>query len=97
MYDHLGGGFPRYSVDGHWLVPHFEKMLYDNAQLAMLLPGRLPGHRERPLHQVARETLDYLLRDLRDPRGGFHSAGTRTARARKAGSTSGTWRKWRRR
>jgi len=72
--DHLGGGFHRYSTDGRWLVPHFEKMLYDNAQLARLLvhAWQLTGddrHRE-----VATETLDYLLRELRQEGGGFSSA-----------------------
>lgn len=74
MYDHLGGGFARYSVDGQWLVPHFEKMLYDNAQLACsYLAAHQATGRER-YAQVARETLDYLLRDLRDAGGGFHSS-----------------------
>src|SRR4029079_7181421 len=74
MYDQLGGGFARYSVDPQWLVPHFEKMLYDNAQLARVylhafqLTGQ-PGY-----ERVARETLDYLLREMRDPAGGFYSA-----------------------
>ncbi|MCK6507562.1 thioredoxin domain-containing protein, partial [Myxococcota bacterium] len=74
MYDQLGGGFARYSVDDAWRVPHFEKMLYDNAQLlavytdAWVLTGK-------PLYErVVRETVDFLLRELRDPRGGFWSA-----------------------
>ena len=74
MFDHLGGGFARYSVDAQWLVPHFEKMLYDNAQLAS---GYLAGFQatgEARYGQIARETLDYLLRDLCDPAGGFHSS-----------------------
>jgi uncharacterized protein YyaL (SSP411 family) len=74
MYDHLGGGFARYSVDGIWLVPHFEKMLYDNALLTRLylhawqVTG-LPRYR-----QVLDETVGYVLRDLRHPDGGFYSA-----------------------
>ena len=48
IHDQLGGGFARYSVDAQWLVPHFEKMLYDNAQLAQPLPGRLAGQRRGP-------------------------------------------------
>ena len=74
MYDHLGGGFHRYSTDGHWLVPHFEKMLYDNAQLARcyLHAWQLLG---KPRYRVvATETLDYLLREMRHPQGGFFSA-----------------------
>jgi hypothetical protein len=74
IYDHLGGGFARYSVDQSWLVPHFEKMLYDNALLARVyLHGwRVLGHRRWQL--VATETLEYVLRDLRHPDGGFFSA-----------------------
>jgi uncharacterized protein len=74
MYDLVGGGFHRYSVDGRWLVPHFEKMLYDNALLvppylhAWLLTG------EQRYREVAAQTLDYLLRELRLPRGGLASA-----------------------
>jgi uncharacterized protein YyaL (SSP411 family) len=73
IYDHLGGGFARYSVDQRWLVPHFEKMLYDNALLAdAYLDGALAlGNAEYA--QVARETLDYVLTDMTDPAGGFHS------------------------
>ena len=74
MYDHLGGGFARYSVDAQWLVPHFEKMLYDNAQLACCYLTAFQATGVARYAQVARETLDYLLRDLRDPRGGFHSS-----------------------
>ncbi|HEX8133916.1 MAG TPA: thioredoxin domain-containing protein, partial [Actinomycetes bacterium] len=74
IFDQLGGGFHRYSTDGRWLVPHFEKMLYDNAQLvrvylhAWQLTGRV-RYRE-----VAARTADYLLRELRHPNGGFFSS-----------------------
>ena len=74
MYDQVGGGFHRYSVDARWLVPHFEKMLYDNAMLARvyLLAARSFG---RPIfHRIARETLDYLLREMTPPGGGFFAA-----------------------
>ena len=74
MYDHLGGGFARYSVDGQWLVPHFEKMLYDNTQLAACYLAAFQATGEPRYARVARETLDYLLRDLRDPEGGFHAS-----------------------
>jgi len=74
MYDHLGGGFARYSVDGQWLVPHFEKMLYDNAQLACAYLAAFQATGEARYAEVARGTLDYLLRDLRDAQGGFHSS-----------------------
>ncbi len=74
IYDQLGGGFHRYSVDARWLVPHFEKMLYDNGMLATtyLEAFQLTGN-ER-FAEVARETLDYLLREMTDPAGGFYSA-----------------------
>jgi uncharacterized protein len=74
MYDQLAGGFHRYSVDEHWLVPHFEKMLYDNALLAR---AYLEGHQATgdPFHaRVAGEVLDYVLREMTAPEGGFYSA-----------------------
>jgi len=74
LYDQLGGGFHRYAVDDRWLVPHFEKMLYDNALLAV---AYLEAHQAtgEPLYErVARETLDWMLREMADPGGGFHSA-----------------------
>jgi uncharacterized protein YyaL (SSP411 family) len=74
MYDLVGGGFHRYSVDERWLVPHFEKMLYDNALLVpAYLHGWLITGRER-YRQVVEETVEYLLRDLRLPSGGFASS-----------------------
>jgi uncharacterized protein YyaL (SSP411 family) len=74
IYDHLGGGFARYSVDGQWLVPHFEKMLYDNALLIRLyLHGWQLTGAER-YRQVMGETVEYVLRDLRQPAGGIGSA-----------------------
>jgi uncharacterized protein len=73
IYDHLGGGFHRYSVDARWLVPHFEKMLYDQVLLAAAyLDGYQVTGTPRYL-EVVRETLDFVLRDLRAPEGGFHS------------------------
>jgi uncharacterized protein len=73
IYDQLGGGFHRYSVDDRWLVPHFEKMLYDNALLARLYldAGRALGEPE--FLTVAREILDYVLREMTSPEGGFYS------------------------
>jgi len=74
MYDLVGGGFHRYSVDREWLVPHFEKMLYDNALLAAVyLHGWVVTGDER-YRRVAEETLDYMLRELLLPEGGFASA-----------------------
>lgn len=74
MYDVVGGGFARYSVDDHWLVPHFEKMLYDNAQLAQvyLYAALLTG--EDDFRRVCEETLDFVVRELRHPNGGFYSS-----------------------
>jgi len=74
IYDQVGGGFARYSVDAVWLVPHFEKMLYDNALLApaYLHGWQLLGH-ER-YRRVCEETLDWMLREMRGPEGGFYSA-----------------------
>ncbi|MBG6087162.1 uncharacterized protein YyaL (SSP411 family) [Actinomadura viridis] len=74
MYDQLGGGFARYSVDASWVVPHFEKMLYDNALLARVYAHwwRLTG--EPFARRVALETCDWMLRDLRTPEGGLASA-----------------------
>jgi len=73
IYDQLGGGFHRYSVDAHWLVPHFEKMLYDNAQLVPLYLAAYQITGDEFFATVARETLDYVLREMRDPAGGFYS------------------------
>ena len=73
IYDHLAGGFARYSVDEHWLVPHFEKMLYDNALLASAYLDAYLVTRHVEYGRVARETLDYVLRYMTDSAGGFHS------------------------
>jgi uncharacterized protein len=76
IYDQLAGGFARYSVDARWVVPHFEKMLYDNALLlrAYAHLARVPGPQQRLARRVAEETAAFLLRDLRTPQGGFASA-----------------------
>jgi uncharacterized protein len=74
IYDQVGGGFARYSVDAQWLVPHFEKMLYDNAQLARLYLWAGEALGSPDFTTIATETLDYLVRDLRHPDGGFFSA-----------------------
>lgn len=73
IYDHLGGGFARYSVDEVWLVPHFEKMLYDNA---LLISNYVDAYRltsNENYARVAQESCDYILRDMTDEQGGFHS------------------------
>jgi uncharacterized protein YyaL (SSP411 family) len=74
MHDLIGGGFHRYSVDGMWLVPHFEKMLYDNALLASAYLEAFAATGERRYARVAEGTLDFMLRELRLPEGGFASA-----------------------
>jgi uncharacterized protein len=74
IYDHLGGGFHRYSVDSRWHVPHFEKMLYDQAQLVVAYIELFQITGQRKFDKIIRETLDYVLRDLRAPEGGFYSA-----------------------
>ncbi len=73
LYDQLAGGFHRYSVDEQWLVPHFEKMLYDNAQLACAYLAAYQATSKPLYRRVAKETLDYVLRDMTDESGGFHS------------------------
>lgn len=73
IYDHLGGGFARYSTDERWLVPHFEKMLYDNA---LLTTAYLEAHQatgQFDYSRVVRETLDYVLREMTQPEGGFYA------------------------
>ncbi|HZZ83081.1 MAG TPA: thioredoxin domain-containing protein [Anaeromyxobacteraceae bacterium] len=74
IYDQLGGGFHRYSTDSRWLVPHFEKMLYDNALLAVAYAEGHQATQSQLFARVARETCDYLVRELRLPSGGFASA-----------------------
>lgn len=72
IYDHLGGGFHRYSTDARWLVPHFEKMLYDNALLASCYLEAWQVTGNDAYARVVRETLDYVLRDMTAPEGGFY-------------------------
>ena len=74
MHDHIGGGFHRYSVDRYWHVPHFEKMLYDQAQLAVAYLDAFQITRDRQYESVARDILDYVGRDMTSKEGGFFSA-----------------------
>jgi hypothetical protein len=73
IYDHLGGGFHRYSVDERWLVPHFEKMLYDNALLSVAYLEGFQATGEPSYRRVVEETLDYVLREMTAPGGAFYS------------------------
>ncbi len=74
IYDQIGGGFHRYSVDAQWLVPHFEKMLYDNALLARLYLHAYQALNQPIYRRIAEETLDYVRREMMDEAGGFYSA-----------------------
>jgi uncharacterized protein YyaL (SSP411 family) len=74
MHDHLGGGFHRYSVDERWHVPHFEKMLYDQAQLVLAYTEAYQITRDTSFAHVVEKTLGYLIRDMAAPEGGFYSA-----------------------
>ena len=74
MYDQVGGGFARYSVDNRWLVPHFEKMLYDNAQLARVYLHAWQVTGNELYRRITEETLDYVLREMRHEDGGFYSS-----------------------
>ena len=74
IYDHLGGGFHRYAVDAIWLVPHFEKMLYDNALLARLGTHLWQATRDPEVRRVTEETIDWVAREMTAPAGGFYSS-----------------------
>lgn len=74
IYDHLGGGFARYSVDADWLIPHFEKMLYDNALLAHCYLEAWQSTKNPLYQEVCEAVLDYVLREMTHPEGGFYSA-----------------------
>ena len=73
IYDQLGGGFHRYATDERWLVPHFEKMLYDNAQLARLYFWTSQATGQDFYREIGEETLEYVIREMTDPEGGFYS------------------------
>ena len=86
IYDQVGGGFHRYSTDARWLVPHFEKMLYDNAQLALVYTRAHERTGDEFYGDVARETLDYVLREMTGPDGWFSSAQDAEVNAREGQS-----------
>ncbi len=74
IYDHVGGGFFRYSTDPTWKVPHFEKMLYDNAQLIGIYSKAHRNFRESAYRDIVYQTYDFLIREMKDPAGGFYAA-----------------------
>lgn len=74
IFDQVGGGFHRYSTDRYWLIPHFEKMLYDNALLAIAYSEAFVVTRNEEYSRIVSETLDWVLREMKDPQGGFYSA-----------------------
>jgi uncharacterized protein len=74
IYDQLGGGFSRYSVDGHWMIPHFEKMLYDNGALLSVYAEAAVATGDDFYARIASETADWLIRDMQSPEGGFYSS-----------------------
>jgi hypothetical protein len=74
IYDQLGGGFSRYSVDGHWMIPHFEKMLYDNGALLSVYAEAAVATGDDFYARIASETADWLVRDMQSPEGGFYSS-----------------------
>ena len=74
IYDQLGGGFQRYSVDAHWLVPHFEKMLYDNALLVRLGTHLWQATGDAEVRRVTNQTIAWIAREMTSPEGGFYSS-----------------------
>jgi uncharacterized protein YyaL (SSP411 family) len=74
IYDQLGGGFARYSVDAHWIVPHFEKMLYDNAQLISLYSNAYQFSGNKLYKKIVIQTIEFIEREMCSPEGGFYSA-----------------------
>ena len=91
IYDQIGGGFARYSVDETWTVPHFEKMLYDNAQLARMYTHAWQAYKDPLYKRIAIETLEYLMRDMRDEAVASTLRRTPTRKAKRASSTSGRY------
>jgi uncharacterized protein YyaL (SSP411 family) len=74
IYDHLGGGFCRYSVDDEWMIPHFEKMLYDNGPLLALVAQAAVATNNASLERAARETAAWVMREMQSPEGGYYSS-----------------------
>ena len=97
VYDQIGGGFHRYAVDAVWLVPHFEKMLHDNAQLASVYLAGYQTYGNDRYRQVAEETLDFVARELTHPEGGFFATLDADTAGTRGCSTPGRAKNWMRR
>ena len=97
MYDQIGGGFHRYSTDAKWLVPHFEKMLYDNGQLASLYADAYGRTGDRFYAEVARGIADYVLREMRGNHGAFSAHKMRRSMRARDSTISGGNQKFARR
>jgi len=96
IQDQVAGGFHRYATDAHWRVPHFEKMLYDNAQLASVYLGAARLWDEARFEEAARSTLDWMLAELQGPEGGFYSAVDADSEGEEGRYYVWTWAEWRR-
>src|SRR5205823_6096036 len=94
MYDQVGGGFHRYSTDEYWLVPHFEKMLYDNAQLAQTYLRAYQTTGDPLYRRICEETLDYVRREMIDPAADSTPLRMRTVKASRESSSFGHRTRW---
>lgn len=94
LFDVVSGGLHRYSTDDRWLVPHFEKMLYDNAQLAPVYLHADLLTADESFRSVCEETLSFIQREMMNPQGGFSAVWTQTQKWKKGNSIPGLWNKF---